>query len=120
MEGGGLDRDAGRREHRFSGFSVSVCNSGVFGCGMYLVPEARMDDGLLDVVFNGDVSRASCAAAQGLQRQARRRREPVSFRAREVTFSADRPFTAYADGDPIADLPATFRVVPAALRVLAP
>ena len=42
------------------------------------------------------------------------------LRAREVTFTADRPFTAYADGDPICDLPATFRVVPAALRVLAP
>ena len=34
--------------------------------------------------------------------------------------SADRPFTAYADGDPIADLPATVRVRPGALRVLAP
>ena len=40
--------------------------------------------------------------------------------AREITFRADRPFTAYADGDPIAELPATVRVVPGTLRVLAP
>ena len=40
--------------------------------------------------------------------------------AREVTFTADRPFTAYADGDPIARLPTTVRVVPGALRVLVP
>jgi diacylglycerol kinase family enzyme len=39
---------------------------------------------------------------------------------REVTFSADRPFTAYADGDPIAELPVTVRVLPGALRVVAP
>ena len=41
-------------------------------------------------------------------------------RGREVTFAADRPFTAYADGDPIADLPVTVSVAPGALRVIAP
>jgi diacylglycerol kinase family enzyme len=39
---------------------------------------------------------------------------------RRVSFHADRPFTAYADGDPIAELPATVEVVPGTLRVLAP
>ena len=42
------------------------------------------------------------------------------LQAREVAFHADRPFTAFADGDPIAELPATIRVIPRALRVLAP
>jgi diacylglycerol kinase family enzyme len=42
------------------------------------------------------------------------------LRGRAVTFTADRPFTAYADGDPIVDLPATVRVLPGALRVLVP
>ena len=41
-------------------------------------------------------------------------------RGREITFQASRPFTAYADGDPIADLPTTVRVLPGALRVIAP
>ncbi len=40
------------------------------------------------------------------------------LRGRSVTFGADRPFTAYADGDPIAELPASVRVQPGALRVL--
>ncbi len=35
-------------------------------------------------------------------------------------MSADRPFTVYADGDPIGNLPITMRAVPAALRVLLP
>ena len=35
-------------------------------------------------------------------------------------MSADRPFTVYADGDPIGNLPMTLRAVPAALKVLLP
>jgi diacylglycerol kinase family enzyme len=42
------------------------------------------------------------------------------LRAAEATISADRPFTMYADGDPIAELPVTVRVLPGAVRVLVP
>ncbi len=38
-------------------------------------------------------------------------------RAREVLIEADRPFTMYADGDPIAELPVTVRALPGAVRV---
>ena len=41
-------------------------------------------------------------------------------RAAEVRIEADRPFAVYADGDQIADLPATVRVLPRALRVIVP
>jgi diacylglycerol kinase family enzyme len=42
------------------------------------------------------------------------------FRAREVSISADRPFTMYADGDPIGDLPVTVSALRGAVRVLVP
>ncbi len=42
------------------------------------------------------------------------------LRAREVRISADRPFVVYADGDPIATLPALVRALPGAVRVLVP
>jgi diacylglycerol kinase family enzyme len=42
------------------------------------------------------------------------------LRSRQVTVSADRPFTVYADGDPIAELPVTIRVLPGAVQVLLP
>ena len=38
-------------QREFDGYSVAVANSGVYGSGMYLVPDARLDDGLLDVVL---------------------------------------------------------------------
>ena len=41
-------------------------------------------------------------------------------RAAEVQIEADRPFAVYADGDPIADLPATVRVLPRALWMIVP
>ena len=40
--------------------------------------------------------------------------------AREVEIRADRPFDVYADGEPITSLPVTIKVIPGALRVIAP
>ena len=49
--------------HASRGYSVAVANSGMFGGGMHLVPEASLDDGLLDVVLTARLlaSRASCS-----------------------------------------------------------
>ena len=46
--------------------------------------------------------------------------EVTVLRATEVEISADRPFAVYADGDHLADLPASIRVLPRALNVIAP
>jgi YegS/Rv2252/BmrU family lipid kinase len=106
----------------FDGYSVSVCNSGVFGGGMFLVPGASLDDGLLDVVLTADASRAHFLGGLSKVFKGTHVDDPnlTFLQAREVSFEADRPFTAYADGDPLAPLPATIRVLPRALRVLAP
>jgi YegS/Rv2252/BmrU family lipid kinase len=106
----------------FDGYSVAVSNSGVFGGGMHLVPDAAVDDGLLDVLVIRDQSRL--AYLRGLPRvfKGTHLQDPAVtlVRGREITFSADRPFTAYADGDPVAALPLTVRVLPGALRVVTP
>jgi YegS/Rv2252/BmrU family lipid kinase len=112
--------DGVRRE--FTGYSVAVANSGVFGGGMWLVPDAAMDDGQLDVVLTHDRSRAGFVRGLTKVFKGTHVHEPgfELLSGREITFSADRPFAAYADGDPIVDLPATVRVLPGALRVLVP
>ena len=115
-----VDIDGAR--HTFSGYAVAVANSGVFGGGMWLVPDASVDDGLLDVTFTMD--RPKLAYLRGLKQvfDGTHVDSPgfTIHRGREVTFRADRPFTAYADGDPIAELPATVRVLAGAMRVIAP
>ena len=107
----------------FTGYSVAVANSGVFGGGMYLAPDAKLDDGLLDVVMIGDMPKRTLPARRCRRSSPARTsasRASRSCQAREVAFHADRPFNVQADGDPIADLPATVRVQPGALRVMAP
>jgi len=41
-------------------------------------------------------------------------------RARSLELSASRPFAVYADGEHLTDLPASLRVLPRALSVVAP
>jgi YegS/Rv2252/BmrU family lipid kinase len=106
----------------FDGYSVAVGNSGVYGSGMFLMPDAEIDDGMLDVVFCEAIPKRRYLVNLPRVFKGTHVNEPGMHlvRARSVTFSADRPFTAYADGDPIAELPATVTVLPGTLRVLAP
>ena len=108
--------------HAFTGYSVAVANSGVFGGGMYLVPEAALDDGLLDVVLTAACPRRRYLGALPRVFRGTHVGSPnlTFLRGRQITFRADRPFAAYADGDPLAELPVTIRVVPRALKVLVP
>jgi len=115
-----VDIDGQTRE--FDGYSVAVANSGVFGSGMFLVPDAELDDGMLDVVLSEDIPKHRFLANLPKVFKGTHTEEPGLhlLRGRSVSFTADRPFTAYADGEPIAELPATVDVVPGTLRVLAP
>ena len=97
---------------------------GVFGGGMYLVPDAELDDGLLDVVLIATHAQAPLPRqpAEGLQGHARARaRRCTSCAAARSRFDADRPFTALRRRRP--DRRAARRrsaSLPGALRVLAP
>ncbi len=104
----------------YTGYSAAACNTGCYGGGMLLAPDARVDDGLLDVVLIAQ------HAKRGFLRNLPRAfsgahvHHPAVrvLRGRELRVDADRPFTVYADGDPIGDTPVTIRIVPHALRVL--
>src|SRR4051812_43141332 len=52
-------------ERSFSGYSVAVCNSGVFGGGMHLVPDASIEDGMLDVVLTHDAPKRTYLGGLG-------------------------------------------------------
>lgn len=114
-----LDGGAGG-SFSFSGYTVAAANSSTYGGGMLMAPGARLDDGLLDVVMVGHVSRLRFLA--NLPRVFRGTHvelpEVQVHRAAEVEISADRPFEVYADGDPLASLPVTVRALPGAVRVL--
>ena len=101
---------------------IAFANGREYGMGARISPLAELDDGLLDVVMIGDrPKRAYLAALPKVFTGAHVHEPGVEMcQAREVAFHADRPFNVQADGDPIADLPATVRVQPGALRIIAP
>lgn len=104
------------------GWAVAAANSPYYGGGMRLAPGAALDDGLLDVVLSKRTGKLRFLASFPKVFAGRHVDEPSIevVRARRVRVDADRPFQVYADGDPIADLPADITVRPGALRVLAP
>jgi YegS/Rv2252/BmrU family lipid kinase len=104
------------------GYSVAVANSKAYGGGMFIAPDAELDDGLLDVVTTGERSklyflRNLPSVFEGTHVQ---NPEVSVRRAATVVVEADRPFAVYADGDHLTDLPATVTVLPRALRVIVP
>ena len=111
------------REVEFEGYTVGACNTAYYGGGMKAAPDADPADGLLDVLFLKRTSKPRFLARvlpkvfSGTHVELD---EIEVHRAREVTVRADRPFDVYADGDPITTLPVTVRLIPGALRVIAP
>ncbi len=104
------------------GWSVAVANSGVYGGGMRLAPDASLTDGQLDVVTTAATGRLTFLRALPKVFRGTHVHEPtVSVRrARTVGLDADRPFRVFADGDPVGTLPATVSVRPGAVRVVLP
>jgi YegS/Rv2252/BmrU family lipid kinase len=112
----------GGNERQVRGFTVAAANSGAYGGGMLLAPGASLRDGLLDVVIVADAPKLRFLRLLPTVFKGEHVHQPnvTVVRAREVEVSADRPFTMYADGDPIAELPVRVRALPAAVRVMVP
>ena len=110
------------RSHSFRGVNVLVGNSKAYGGGMYALPQAVLDDGLLDVLVTTSrpklhLVRLTVRAFKGAHVD-----DPALhfLRGREVEVRADRPFDVYADGDPVAELPVKIRAAERVLRVMVP
>ncbi len=96
---------------------VNVANGQFFGGGMRIAPEARVDDGLFDVVIVDDMPKLSLLRGMpALYRGAHIGRSRVTFvRARRVEAEAGAEVLIDADGEQPGRLPAAFRVLPGAL-----
>jgi YegS/Rv2252/BmrU family lipid kinase len=105
-----------------TGYSVAAANSKAYGGGMWLAPDASLQDGMLDVVIVGAVSRLRFLRLLPTVFKGQHVHQPSVevLRCKELRIEAERPFTMYADGDPIAQLPTTVRALPGAVRVLVP
>lgn len=116
-----LDVDGRRLEAE--GMLVAVGNTRCYGGGMRVCPDARPDDGLLDVVLVRRVGRARflrlfprvfTGSHTGLP-------EVTVLRGRRVAVAADGAVdvVAHADGERLAAPPLVCEAVPGSVRVLA-
>jgi YegS/Rv2252/BmrU family lipid kinase len=110
------------REHAFDGYTVVAANTRFYGGGMRVAPNADPNDGMLEIVAIGHTSKLRFLGNLPKVFSAKHvELEGVEvFKAREVEIISSRPFDVYADGECLTSLPATVRVIPDALRVIAP
>jgi YegS/Rv2252/BmrU family lipid kinase len=109
--------------HELTGFSAGVANSRAYGGGMFVAPQAELDDALLDVVAVGEIPKLRFLTRLLPKVFAGRHlSEPYvhAWRGETIEVASDRPFVIYADGDPIGATPATIGVEPRCLKVIAP
>lgn len=117
-----IEADGQRFEVR--ALQVTVSNAPYVGAAYVLAPEARVDDGLLDVVIFGGMSVWRVLLHMALVAGGHRLPQPPGVqlvRARTVTVSSKRrrhPPPVHADGEVAGVTPAHFEVLPAGLQVI--
>ena len=89
---------------------------------MKIAPDAIPDDGLFDVIINGDLGALETMRLLGKVRVGDHMSHPkIQWRrARRVEVHADRRVGVDADGERPGDLPAVFEIVPRAIELLVP
>jgi len=115
-----LTVDDESREGRM--FDVVVANGRFFGGGMKMCPDAAPDDGLLDVVTIGDVTKRDLVMTMPKIYRGTHLPHPKAeaLRGRVVTVETDEPVPVELDGEQPGTTPARFEVLPGALQLRVP
>src|SRR4051794_36521246 len=99
---------------------VALGNARSYGAGMKVCPDAKLDDGLLDVTIIGPLSKPEFLRTFPRVFKGTHVAHPaVTCRKAKVVSLSSPGVTAYADGEFLADLPITCETVPGAVQVLA-
>jgi YegS/Rv2252/BmrU family lipid kinase len=105
--------------------NLCIANARYFGGGMKIAPNAKLDDGKFDVISIGDLGAARILAnAPRLYLGSHLRMDQVGHAlAKEISAHPVMPehrIEIEVDGEISGQLPATFQIIPKALRVRCP
>lgn len=104
---------------------IAVANGIYAGGGMMFAPAARVDDGRMDLLVACDITRATIMRELPRIRRGTHLANPnvralKATRIRVETLTPETALPVEADGNVRGHTPAEFRILPAALRVVAP
>lgn len=101
---------------------VIVANGRYLGGGMKMVPEAEPDDGLLDVLLIGDLTKRDLLLTMPKTYRGKHLPHPKAtvLRGTTVEIDAPEPLPVELDGEQPGTTPVRFQIVPRALRLRVP
>jgi diacylglycerol kinase (ATP) len=99
---------------------VEFCNSRFTGGNMMMAPDAKIDDGFMDIIIAGKMSRTSLLAALPKIFKGTHIHHPAvrSFKAKKAKIKTRPIKTLLPDGEIFGSSPATIRVHPEMIRYL--
>lgn len=110
--------NADDQEFAWRAFNVVVANCRFYGGGMQISPKSDPCDGALEVlVMTGPKSDAFTTVPKVYRGTHLPHRNIAELRASRVRVEADPPLPIEADGEILGTTPATFEVIPRAIRV---
>jgi diacylglycerol kinase (ATP) len=101
---------------------ASFANTPFYGGGMKIAPQAKMDDGVLDVCVVGgmDPFKLFCMFPTISSGQHLNVREVEYFQTARVRVETEHPLDVYADGEYVCRTPVEVGVQSAALKIVSP
>jgi len=115
----------GKEERTLQTVNFCVANARYFGGGMMIAPEAKINDGYLDVINIGDIRTAKIilnayTLYRGTHLDLSEVKDTLAKRIEARPMNADQEIHIELDGELPGRLPAVYEIVPAALRVRVP
>jgi diacylglycerol kinase family enzyme len=105
-------------EHSHRVAQVLVVNSPYYAWALPLLPDASMEDGILDVAVFPRMGRlALIGSLLAMIRMHKLPQRPVRYRGKRIAMRADTPLAVHADGKIAGALPTEFRCKGGSLRV---
>ena len=117
-----VEAAVGGETRRGQMFEIVAMNGAYAAGGMKIAPEASLDDGLLDCVVFGDITKLDFVTTFPKIYSGRHLAHPKIelLRGATVSVEADPPLPVVLDGEQPGTTPARFEVLPGALRVRVP
>ena len=110
--------DAAGQYHAWRGFNVVVANCRFYGGGMQISPNSDPGDCLLDIlVMTGPKSDSFTTLPKVYKGAHLPHRNIAELHTAQLSIEADTPFPVEADGEVLGTTPASFGVIPGAIRL---